>query len=165
MIFHLDNCGLDVLVDDEDWPLIEGYNWWGVQQRNTWYAKAWHKYGVKHYQRTKITMHRVILDVENPRIWVDHIDGNGLNNQRSNLRVATYSENAVNRRITGFGTSQYMGVAWHKASGKWRVKIDGKWIGTYADEVEAAKVYDYEAIQRHGRFARVNFLSSWGEAK
>ena len=104
-------------------------------------------------------MHRLILGEppSDQKVIVDHRDGNGLNNQRSNLRWVTKQENNCNR--AGFGSSGFLGVS--KSRGKWVAKIrrDGirYHLGTFVSEIEAAKAYDAKAIQLHGEFANLNF--------
>jgi len=92
---------------------------------------------------------------------VDHANGNGLDNRRSNLRLCTTSENIQNQRPRKSGTSKYKGVGWFVRDSNWRVriKVGDKQIhiGYFADEVEAAKAYDKMARQHFGAFARTNF--------
>lgn len=106
-----------------------------------------------------VSMHRQILDPDR-NIQIDHIDGNGLNNQKYNLRLATNKQNSYNRPSYK-GSSKYKGVCWHKPSQKWLVQIqaDGKlhYLGTYYSEEVAGRVYDEAAKEYHGEFARLNF--------
>jgi len=91
---------------------------------------------------------------------VDHLDGNSLNNRKSNLRVCTVSQNHQNRRWT-YGSSRYKGVWWNKKMKKWVAGITLKrkyiFIGHFADEVAAAKAYDRKAAELFGEFAYLNF--------
>lgn len=91
---------------------------------------------------------------------VDHIDGNGLNNRRSNLRPATVSQNNANSRAR-LSISGYRGVARHKPTGLWQAYIhaDGKHrsCGYFRDVVEAARARDLAAFKHFGEFARLNF--------
>jgi hypothetical protein len=93
---------------------------------------------------------------------VDHKDGDGLNNQRANLRPATNSRNGANRLYSKPNpSSPYRGVWWAKVNKKWRsaIKVDGKYIhlGLFTDEVEAALAYDDAARKFFGEFSRPNF--------
>lgn len=92
----------------------------------------------------------------------DHIDGNKLNNQKTNLRIATRTENARNQRPVRGGSSQYKGVGWHKAANKWRadIRINGelKYLGLFTDEIQAAKSYNEAATKYFGEFAQINKL-------
>src|SRR5690606_17270138 len=107
-----------------------------------------------------IRMHRLIMGVEkSSKPMVDHIDGNGLNNCRSNLRLATHSQNLQNADSRR-GTSKYKGVYFSKQLQKYRAKIivDKKEImlGSYINEDDAARAYNYAAIEYFGEFARLN---------
>jgi hypothetical protein len=89
-----------------------------------------------------IKMHRVIMNTPH-NMKTDHIDGNGLNNQRSNLRIVTARQNGQNIHINK--SSQYVGVYWHKRNKKWRASINinkkVKYLGNYTNELEAHKAY------------------------
>lgn len=102
-------------------------------------------------------MHRLILDVPKGA-EVDHINGNGLDNRRRNLRICTRSENQWNRRLAPNNTSGFKGV--YRFQGKWRAQIQsfGKkiHIGLYETRIEAARAYDEVAIKCHGDFAATN---------
>jgi hypothetical protein len=116
-------------------------------------------------------MHRQILNIQNPKILVDHEDGNGLNDRRYNLRVATTAQNQWNGKKRESGkTSQYKGVCWHEKHKKWRsqTKYFSKfvWMGEFPSEIvngidigeiKAAKAYDQAARKYFGVFARLNF--------
>jgi hypothetical protein len=116
--------GLVALVDDEDAALVEGYHW---NLHSQGYAVA----------KGRCYMHVLIMGAKG----VDHIDGDPLNNQRSNLRFANQAQNMQNRAY-GYGSSQYRGVTWYR--GKWQAqaKIKGvyHYLGRYADEAQAARV-------------------------
>jgi hypothetical protein len=110
-------------------------------------------------------MHNAIWEYYNDPIpdgyTVDHINRDTLNNQLSNLRLATDSQQAQNRRLRSDNTSGYRGVGWNKGARKWRARItvDGKviFIGDFADKEEAARAYDAAAIEHFGEFAVLNF--------
>ena len=106
-------------------------------------------------------MHREILGITDPKINVDHLDGDGLNNQRSNLRVCTDSQNGANRGKQKNNKSGYKGVHWNKKTKKWAAQIQYHKkvlnLGYYSDIIEAAKAYDKKALELFGEFARLNF--------
>ena len=90
--------------------------------------------------------------------FVDHIDGNTLNNRRGNLRIVTPQQSAANQKSRG-GASQYRGVSKGRGD-KWEVQLTSagvRWcLGTYDTEEQAAAVYDKKAKEIHGEFARLN---------
>lgn len=106
-------------------------------------------------------MHRLLLGIHGMgrRVTGDHINGDTLDNRRSNLRVGTHSQNMANVAHPG-GTSHYRGVGLLK-SGKWRaqIQVSGKTrhVGVFTDEEEAARACDAAALAAFGSFARLNF--------
>ena len=110
-------------------------------------------------RRTTTRMHQLITG------WslTDHIDRNGLNNQRSNLRVATGRQNGLNSRSPG-GGSRYKGVQWHKQARRWRARIRAHGVnyelGCYRNEADAGRAYDAAARELFGEFAYLNFPDS-----
>lgn len=122
----------------------------------------------KNRQATEL-MHRVILARVLGRSLrkgelVDHRDGNGLNNRRDNLRVATPRENASNCRLYSSNTSNFKGVYWHNASGKWnaQIRVNNKRIslGYFDDPEEAHAAYCEAARKYHGEFANFGAAQS-----
>lgn len=133
--------GLVTIVDETDFPLIANRRWQAHRRRD---GKAW--YAVSDGLR----MHRYLMGVEDPKAIVDHKDGDGLNNRRSNLRVGTQSQNCVNRLTT---PGPYLrGVQPHKNRWKATIKYKGKTrhIGYYGSEIEAHAAYMRAAIELHG---------------
>jgi hypothetical protein len=106
-------------------------------------------------------MHREVLGVP-PHLFVDHINHNGLDNRKANLRPATKSQNCQNKRLGRKNTSsKYRGVHWHRRFGKWQasIRVNRKSIhlGYFTDELEAAKAYDRASSKYHGDFGKPNF--------
>ena len=106
-------------VDDEDFEELNQFKWFARKVRNTYYAGRNSVY-VKGKRKT-INMHFSIIG-ESESLQTDHIDGNGLNNQKSNLRLVTSRQNSQNKRNM-IKVSQYPGVGWDKRRNKWRSRI------------------------------------------
>ena len=143
------------IVDAEDYDRLAKYKWYRRQDGNTFYAFRHHG-----WKGRKIIMHRGIMRAPKGLI-VDHIDGNGLNNRKSNLRLCSATENARNRRPVANCHSRYKGVTWDKNQKKWQVRISdsGKciYLGRFDNEMEAAIAYDRKAEQLFAEFAYLNF--------
>ena len=153
--------GLYAVVDGSDADLINslGWNWQASKSHytDTHYAASYRPRANGEFRA--IYMHRLILGVTDPDIDVDHRDGNGLNNCRSNLRLCNASQNAANMAKPRGALSQYKGV--HRCAGKWRAQIThlGKrhHLGYFVGESDAARAYDAAARALFGEFARTNF--------
>jgi hypothetical protein len=131
------------LVDDEDYTELSKHKWFASKIGDKYYyaQRHSHKDPVTH-KSTTIQMHSVILGTPKG-METDHINGNGLDNRRENLRVVTCRENQQNRHTSK--SSIYPGVSWHERTHKWqaRIRIKGKekYIGLFEEESEAAKSY------------------------
>jgi hypothetical protein len=142
------------MIDDEDYARIARYSW--RLNRKGRPVRTTHAGG-----RSICTeMHRFILEPP-PGVRVDHIDGDPLNNQRANLRLATAAENSRNRRSLPGSSSRFKGVTWNRQCGKWQagIKVSGRQIhlGLHVQEDAAARVYDRAAREHFGEFAYLNF--------
>ena len=151
--------GEDCLVDDEDFEEISNKKWHILKNRNTYYAQTHIKLNGKD---VKDYMHRIIMKLsKNDERYIDHIDGNGLNNQKNNLRFCTISQNAGNSSKQKNNTSGYKGVFYHKHSKKYQVQIMSNKkmtaCGYFKTKEEAALVYDKKARELFGEFAKTNF--------
>ena len=137
--------GKFALVDDEDYERLSQWKWHAAKDYKTYYARS-RKGGVS---KTAVPMHREIIGAKDGQI-VDHIDGNGLNNQRGNLRICSNSENILNvRELQSRNSSGVSGVNWCKREEKWfaRVQVSGKRavLGYFQHLEEAAMaVINYE---------------------
>ncbi len=146
--------GKYAIVDAEDYDRLCKYRWHAIQRDWAWYAKTFHLNG------TPLQMHRLIINAP-PGLFVDHIDHNGLNNRKSNLRLCTNAQNQQNSRPRSGGTSKYKGVHWEKNRNKFRARItyNGKNIhlGMFENEIDAARAYDKAAKKFFKEFAYLNF--------
>jgi len=146
--------GKIALVDDADYALVSKHRWHYVGIGNNWYART--TIFVQGVGR-KVRMHRLILDAPDG-VLVDHKDGDGTNNQRHNLRVASNSQNKMNGRRSAH---KLKGVHARKGGLKWEARIThaGKQahIGEYLSTIEAAFAYDRKARELFGEFACPNF--------
>ena len=152
--------GYYVKVDDEDYEWLNEFKWCvKIISTNIRYAQRTIRKNNGSY--TTLSMHRLIVGLTNPKIFTDHIDGNGLNNQRSNLRVCTPKQNQRNRKSCINSSSKYLRVYKNKY-GKYivNIKYDNKqiYLGTFIDERRAAIEYDKAAIIYFGEFASLNIL-------
>ncbi len=144
-------------VDDSDYDFLNKWKWTAVKDTKTFYATRHGKFSVEG-NRNLVYMHRVILKTPK-KLKTDHIDGDGLNNQRKNLRVCTDSQNAQNKSKPKNNTSGIKGVSWYSKGNKWRatINIQGKYVhlGYFTDKVDAYKAYCVACVKYHGDFARI----------
>lgn len=139
--------GLVAVIDEADYELVSQFKWHPRKSGDGRIYAHSTRAGQMHYLITGYEM-------------TDHIDGDGLNNRRSNLRPVNHAQNQMNRRPQG-GSSRYKGVHWFKPQKKWvaRIVLNGRKVhlGYFTDEVEAAKAYDAAAVKHFGDYARPNF--------
>lgn len=142
-------------VDDDDYERLMQWKWrWSPN------GYAIRTGGKGRKNRTWIGMHNEVLSVPEGTL-PDHKDGDGLNNQKDNLRPATNSQNQANAKISSRNKSGYKGVSWHSEGKCWVAKIraDDKQhhLGLFLDPKDAALAYDEAARRLFGEFARTNF--------
>ena len=149
--------GKVAIVDDEYYSLVSPFKWSAAVRRS---AKSERWYAVRTVDKKVILMHRLILGITS-ELQCDHINGDGLDNRRSNLRIATNTQNQMNRQKQPRCSSQFKGVCWDKNRKKWIVLImvnqKSIHLGRYKDEVEAAKAYDEAAKILFRKYANLNF--------
>jgi hypothetical protein len=106
-------------------------------------------------------MHSFLLGGSTRSFQIDHVNGNGLDNRRENLRRCSTSEQARNRPKQLNARSRFKGVWWSKTAEKWQssIMLSGKSVhlGIFDEEVSAAVAYDRAAREHFGEFARTNF--------
>lgn len=152
--------GKFAIVDPDDYYRLAKYKWQAMKGTNTFYAGRTERLKPGRKQRCRL-MHREIVSIPNGMLC-DHINGNGLDNRKANLRPVTPAQNLWNtRKSKAKSRSRYKGVAWDRNDRRWEVRISVNsrriYIGRFTDELEAAKAYDRAARKYHGRYAGVNF--------
>lgn len=148
----------EVMVDDVDYEDLSKYHWCIVKMPKTFYAV---RYTCTNGKEKNVYMHRHIMREENKKLPIDHLDHNGINNQRSNLRRPINGQNQKNRQGQLGRSSKYVGVCWHKKDKKWQaaIAVNGKQthLGQFDDEIEAATARDNAAKIHYGEYAHLNF--------
>lgn len=153
-------AGRVVRIDDGDYELVGQYTWYVYEAKRP-NRRTLGPYAMAPIWRdgkwTTIRMHTLITGYER----TDHIDHDGLNNQRSNLRPATPGQNMHNMRAHHDGLSRYKGVSWSREIHSWIAQIcvrgHSRRIGRYLSEEDAARAYDAAALEAFGEFACINF--------
>jgi hypothetical protein len=152
--------GYKALVDDEDYPKLSKYKWHVLKSHGNLYART--NVG-KGLHRLLPLMHTLILNTPKGKVC-DHIDGNGLNNTRNNLRICSTIENHWHQcHKKKESVSNYIGVYWYPRSSKWVTSIGVNgiryFIGYYDREELAAHAYNIAAKYYFGAFAPINNIS------
>lgn len=154
--------GYVALVDDEDYERVAAYKWCVSVRKHTAYAARTGPM-VRGNTEPRIYMHRFILNAPKG-MQVDHVNGDGLDNRRANLRLVSQRQNSQNSRARTYINdvsvkSEHKGVWANK--GRFTVFINGpygrRYVGIYLDERAAALAYDQAARLLHGEYARLNF--------
>lgn len=166
--------GKYALIDDRDLDLVSRYKWYFSGGKLP-YAHAYVKTSIQRDRDCKgrflagekaprryVSMHRLILGAKLGQS-VDHVNGDGLDNRRENLRLCTQAQNMRNTRLRSNNTSGYKGVSWDKHRNYWtaRIKVNGHYLylGRFTNKEEAAKIYNEYAMKYFKDFARINSLN------
>lgn len=148
--------GKVALVDDEDYEYATRFKWVAHRAWGTWYCE---RTTTINGRDVSFKLHRVLMNAPKG-LEVDHRNGDGLDNRRQNLRLATRIQNGFNRRKPKNNTSGYKGVT-SAYGGKWEASVSANKIrhhlGVHLTPEDAARAYDRAAKQLHGEFARLNF--------
>lgn len=141
--------GGHVEIDQEDLELISQHKWHITRpKRGIAYARSAYTEGGKIKFRY---MHRILMGLDGGRgLFVDHIDGNGLNNQRANLRLASHSENCRNSISSKLGTYKVRGGTYMA-----RIRVNGKqqYIGSFKTQDAAERAYIGASLKHFGEFS------------
>lgn len=147
--------GHHAIIDDEDFERLSSFKWYAHESK-----KSKSIYCFRKRNHILLLMHREILGLTNRNDIVDHIDGNGLNNQKSNLRICTHRENLRNSKLSSKNTTGFKGVYYHKPTNKFmayiRLNYKLHYLGLYKTSEEAAKARNLKAKELHGEFAYLN---------
>lgn len=141
------------MVDDGDFEFLSKFKWHAHKDRHTYYARSRHG-------GATLRMHRLICGDPEPGFVIDHINGNGLDNRRENLRIVSHSINRLNSKMSSHNTSGRRGASFHKRDKVWTAKLtyreDGKsitrYLGTFSNREEAEQAYFAAVQERYGRF-------------
>lgn len=151
--------GMITLVDDDWFDYLSQFSWYAKPNNNVSYAMR--DVGARK-SRVRVRMHRVIVGAKSGE-FVDHIDGNGLNNQSANLRICTKSQNGHNRGPNKNNRAGYKGV--YRTTRGWVAKLMVNWanvvLGVYETAEDAAIAYNHGAKELIGEFAFFNKVESW----
>jgi len=144
------------LVDKEDFKKFSKFRWHIKKGRNKFYAQHCTRMGGAEYN---VKLHRAILDLNyGDNKMVDHINGNGLDNRKINLRICGYPQNASNSRRYSNNSSGYKGVHWHKLKEKWQATIryfgNKIHVGYFSTALKAKRAYNKKSKELFGEFHR-----------
>lgn len=156
--------GLATIIDDSMWESVAALNWyagWNSSSQSFYPMRGDYSSGWK--SGRTMFLHSFIMGFPKD-LFIDHKNGNSLDNRQENLRVCTAQQNNFNRRNFSKQSSlhsKFKGVCWHKRIAKWQSNICKNktkiHLGYFSDEIEAAKAYDRMAVSQFGEFAAPNF--------
>ena len=164
-----------IIIDTEDWDRVKEHSWClranglsrrpyaqtGIAHPEGGWIMSWSE-GRRKGRRTCLNLHHLILGKPPKGMVTDHINHNGLDNRKENLRFATHGQNAKNTRSRKNSTSQYLGVWWDKHRQMWAAAVRHNrkkhYLGHFTCEHQAALIYNKKAIELHGEFANLNVV-------
>jgi hypothetical protein len=145
--------GTEFIFDEEDYQLIKQYTW---HKNNYGYICN------KSDKEKILQLHRLLLQIDSPKIHIDHISHNPLDNRKCNLRICTPQQNSYNQKKQSGCSSQYKGVYFDKNKQKWCAQISCNLkhihLGSFTSEADAALAYNEKAIELFGEFANLNII-------
>jgi len=161
MIIQL--CGMDVIIDDEDFQKINSMKWALDEYRYKIRGKAYFRCSLSKiingkYQRS-VWLHRFIMNQDSWNgLVVDHANGNTLDNRKLNLRICPQLKNSQNRAMSKNNSSGYKGVNWNDITQRWHARIGVNWkrisLGYYDTPEEAYAAYCEASKKYHGEYGR-----------
>lgn len=147
------NKGLFAIVDDEDFESLSKFKWRSNHNRRNIYVQR-----ASPTKPKTVMMHRQVLGITDGKITIDHINGNGLDNRKENLRIATGSQNAGNSRMRIGTFGKYKGV--HFFNEKWVARIGHQnkryYLGRFETREAAALACNKKYTELFGEFAKLN---------
>jgi hypothetical protein len=145
----------EVLIDDEDYEILLQNGWYCTKAGNTYYLRN-DSFFIK-----RTYFHRLILNCPKNKV-IDHINGNGLDNRKENLRICDKQQNHFNSQKGSGYTSKYLGVSWDKAKNLWRASImvnrKTLYLGRFKSEELAASAYNEASKKYFKEFGKLNIL-------
>jgi len=145
--------GTEFVVDDADDAFVQTRRWFALRSRR---KRAVYVMAGQHRLGTRVYLHRHIMSAPGG-LFVDHVDGDGLNNRRANLRLCTHVQNQLNKGLSRRNTTGFKGVTRGECSGRWRavITVNGRQrhLGTFDSPEEASAAYIAAAGELHGEFA------------
>lgn len=147
------------IIDSEDFHIVSGYRWHVSKYKNVQYALSakWNK-----GNPSTILMHRLVMNLKRyDGLMIDHINMNGLDNRKINLRFTDFSLNAHHCKLLSSNTTGFRGIAWNNIRCAWQatIRVYGKryFLGYYSSKRNAALAYDAAALRYKKDHATLNF--------
>lgn len=142
-------------VDDKDFNKVSKFNWFVLERG--WNSKIWHASRIQNGKQCYL--HHFLIGKPSKGYVIDHKDGNGLHNWRSNLRVSSIAENIRNQKPK---KGKFKGITYDKSKHKWQASIMLKrktyFLGRYKTKKEAAQAYNNGALKFFGEFSKLNII-------